>query len=464
MKFFEKHINSLNWFCVSQSIAVDIDFLEKHLDRIDWESVCWNPIMTVKFLEKHIDKIGPGDFAFVEAAFDLKLKEDVNFVEKYLYKFNLSDICNNFTITTEFLERHINELDDNCWRNICKNSSIEISFIERYIDKVNINYYSNWLILCSNIAINDDFLERHIHEINECERFHPNHDVWCNICSNPSITSKFYEAHLDKINSIVSSSYYFAWEPICRNPSIDLDFIGRHIDKLTGFCIDYILRNPKTTPEFIKKLFDDKVIQAKYPVVWDEIFTNPNIPLTFIEENMSKFVWNKLPYIKTMTIAFIEKWLHVGISSNMNFWITVCGLSIVTEDFLEKHIDEINKQGVNVWKIIIYNDSVPITFIEKHLAIGTPNEKIEITHLEGFWSSLCENRFTYQKQLDITATKCAKVRRKINGFRIPNRLQITKLILTSKFNSWWYRPDKCGGQNTKRSLYSSTLQQRNLKQ
>ena len=129
-EFFERHIDLLDGWSLSQSNAMTPEFFERHLDKIDnrcWDRLSYNTAMTPEFFDRHIDRV------------------------------EWENLSQNNAMTPEFFERHKDKV---IWYRVSTNTSMTPEFFERHLDKV------NWDILSGNTAMTPEFFDRHIDRVN----------------------------------------------------------------------------------------------------------------------------------------------------------------------------------------------------------------------------------------------------------------------------------------------------------
>jgi hypothetical protein len=142
------------------------------------------------------------------------------------------DFIENILLSTDY-----ENLKEKLWgiTGLSCNPSITSEFIEKHLNQ---SWYWGKNGLSSNPAITTEFIEKHI-----------NRNWWWGsngLSSNPSITTDFIEKHINR-------GWWWENNGLSSNPSITVDFVKTHFDKIV---LENIVSNPFT--------FEIKKWQNKY--------------------------------------------------------------------------------------------------------------------------------------------------------------------------------------------------------
>src|SRR3990167_7209822 len=169
--FFEKHIEKVNWTCLSGNPSLSETFFEKHIKDVNWESLSGNPSLSEAFFEKHI--------------------KDVNWLA----------LSKNPSLSEAFFEKYIDKVN---WPGLSRNPSLSEVFFEKYLDtsgEAGQKCKVNWSCLSENLSMSEDFFERHIEDVN-----------WVSLSRVP-LSVVFFERHVENVYWWVLSSNCFSRVP-----------------------------------------------------------------------------------------------------------------------------------------------------------------------------------------------------------------------------------------------------------
>src|SRR3990167_7506807 len=255
--FFEKHIEKVNWTCLSGNPSLSETFFEKHIKDVNWESLSGNPSLSEAFFEKHI--------------------KDVNW----------ESLSKNPSLSEAFFEKHIKNV---WWGNIEENPSISEAFFEKHKDKV------DWMFLPLNSSMSEIFFERHI------DTSEPKYKVyWPCLSANPSLSEAFFEKYIDKVN----------WPGLSRNPSLSEVFFEKYLDtsgeagqkcKVNWSCLS---ENLSLSETFFERHIED--------VDWVLLSRVP-LSVVFFERHVENVYWwvlssncfSRVPWRKFLKIEFSD--------------------------------------------------------------------------------------------------------------------------------------------------------------
>ena len=278
--FFEKHIEKVNWTCLSGNPSLSETFFEKHIKDVNWESLSGNPSLSEAFFEKHI--------------------KDVNW----------ESLSKNPSLSEAFFEKHIKNV---LWGNIEENPSISEAFFEKHKDKV------DWMFLPLNSSMSEIFFERHI------DTSEPKYKVyWPCLSANPSLSEAFFEKHIDKVD----------WLALSRNPSLSEAFFEKYIDKVNWPGLS---RNPSLSEVFFEKYLDTSgEAGQKCKVNWSCLSENLSLSEAFFERHIEDVDWLFLSTNPSMSEDFFER--HVEDVD----WKGIFRNPSMSENFFERHIEDVN--------------------------------------------------------------------------------------------------------------------------
>lgn len=218
--------------------------------------------------------------------------------------------------------------------------------------------------ICINPNISEDFFEKKINKIRW--------DKWEKLCENSGISEEFFQK-----NRLPSTKFVIDWETLSENPNISEKFFEKHLNEIVWNSLS---RNPNISEEFFEKygnLSDEKECKLN----WTQFCKHHPISESFFEKYISKLVANdlgddwswevsslKLHLISNPNLSesFLEKYLHI---SDLNCWSFICQNSGISEEFFEKHMDEIIDYNVFNIEYLCCNKNLSDSFIEKHLSI-----------------------------------------------------------------------------------------------
>lgn len=160
---------------------------------------------------------------------------------------------------------------------------------------------------------------------------------WEDISQNPSLPESFFKKYwrLVHVNKAIS------------NPALSFDFIKSKVsiyrmEKFKGICA-----NPNVPLSFIEE-------NLKY-VDWTILSQNPGIPLSFFKKYIDRISWGFLVLNPSIPLSFFKE--HI----NKIVWSRIASNPSIPEQFLEEHIDKVDLSQ------LIKNDSLSEKFIQKHL-------------------------------------------------------------------------------------------------
>ena len=201
----------------------------------------------------------------------------------------------------------------------------------------------------------------------------------------------------------------------------------KHLEKLSYVMIS---RNRKVSMQFLEEYVIPKIREFSIHIQstwWPNLVANLSVTYEFIEAYIAE--------ICSFPSSIVQSWGNISSRSDIDI------------DFIERHLDYINVWAPDVWICLSTNPQISVAFLSKHTEQSPISSEIN-------WVLLfLSNRFDYELSKSKLSTLCAKSRMRQKNLTISKRIDLTKLIKTSMFNEWWHRPDKSGGQNTKRALY-----------
>ena len=137
---FELNINLFKYFEIHTLRGYEIS----RINSLDTETI-------EKFINSDLD------WYYISA---INRNLTLDFVKKYIEKFQPYYLSSNPCLTSKFLED--NPSLDWCWHSISRNSNIDLEYIEKVAEEKNME----WLYISENENLTLEFIERHINKIN----------------------------------------------------------------------------------------------------------------------------------------------------------------------------------------------------------------------------------------------------------------------------------------------------------
>ncbi len=243
------------------------------------------------------------------------------FFEKYHYLVRWEDICENTSLSKEFIMKYIKILNRD---KLISSRIFDDQLIEKYIDD-----YTHWECLCENTNMSEAFFEKYIKKVN-----------WEHLCRNTNISQAFFEKYIKKVR----------WEPLCTNTNISESFFERYIEKVDW---QTLCENTNISEDFFEKYLDK--------VKWYHLCTNTNISEDFFERHIKKVRWEALCENTNLTEEFFERHLKKV------KWYNLCENTNLTEEFFEKHLKKFTRDLDALH--LCSNNNVSYEFIEKIIEI-----------------------------------------------------------------------------------------------
>jgi len=151
-----------------------------------WYEISKNPFLNTTFIEKFKDK--NLDWYYISA---LNKNLNLDFIRKYIHKFDIYYLCQNPCISSDFVDEH-KVVDRNInWYYISKNPSIDCKYVEQF------QLYRIWDCISVNNGLDIDFIEKHIDKI-DFEQLSANIFLY-----NDSVYKRHLEKDIEKRKSEV---------------------------------------------------------------------------------------------------------------------------------------------------------------------------------------------------------------------------------------------------------------------
>ncbi len=186
--FLEKHMDGINWMCLSENYKVPESFFRKHITKFNFASLCLNTGLSEQFFEDNIKKV------------------------------KWHELCKNSNISSKFYEKYLKKIK---WARIAENPNMDEEFLDKYSDKFS---PEGWVsILCDNPKISEEFIIKHLDDkmdiiINGEDG---DEDIIYNIIDRrPNISENFLQKYIEKIHFEGMLAYedkYLSKEFILRN-------------------------------------------------------------------------------------------------------------------------------------------------------------------------------------------------------------------------------------------------------
>jgi hypothetical protein len=210
-----------DWYLSSSTTTFTLDELEENLHHSwDWYELSANPCVTVEFALQH-PEINWDWFSLSTTARDV-----MNFILDSSIPFKWDGLSTNTSITSEFIDEHIN-LPWN-FEYLSVNKTITVEFIRKHIDRE-----WNWDYLSRNPNLTESFIVEYstkqwdwsglsinIAVTPKIVFSNPNFNWdWRELTRNPNFTPEIM---------LASPQYLWVWRFISDNPSCTAEFINNH--------------------------------------------------------------------------------------------------------------------------------------------------------------------------------------------------------------------------------------------
>lgn len=231
-----------------------------------------------------------------------------DFYEKYLPKKHYPLLVNCKFITSNFIERHINDLnwfgidDTDLYKvlisgkfgaikdMIRNNEATYFNYavkIKDNVDNVTVKSYTNidnFIKELRNPIV--DYWYSPLNLIDNVDGFAYGESI-LSFLANAKLSEEFIEKYKDVIN----------WDHLSANPHLTMEFWSKHMDKIN---MKYIWRNFHVTQEFAEKHIDQVEKSA--------FSQNPNFSESFYEQHLDKIDWDVLFRNTGLSREFLAKY------------------------------------------------------------------------------------------------------------------------------------------------------------
>lgn len=332
------------WFNeISKKSNIDLNIVVENPEiNWDWELISTNPNLTIEFLLRYPDK--PWNWKQFSKNPNLK------------------------NITLDIIEQN---LDKNWnWQCISEFNKLTMDFINKYPDK---NW--NWYSISSNLNIILDIIveassmggniydalktctENVSKDLNCCSIFNFLNDCfsinnnntfdWFEFSHNKNITLDMIDKYSDK---------EWNWYSLSENPYLSIDFFEKYGNKHVNW--EYFSKHPDLSVESIKK------IEKKHRINWSQVSKHPNMTMHIIEteEELVKYWnWKQIMDNPNITKEFIIKHIDKFDNIKVDPYSYDDDLNLPIE-FIDRNINEFPN-----WKLISKNHNITEEFIEKYI-------------------------------------------------------------------------------------------------
>ena len=290
-----------------------IKFIKKYPKKIDWTNIVAQENLTPKFIIENQGKFSNiGVILFhqcVSVEYIISCCERVHPSSTEWKSISMNPNW-NFTdqIHLEFLEKNINKLYCDI---LSMNKTLTIDFLEKHREK---NW--NWELLIYHESLPQDLIDEWFLE----SFFKYGAVSWSRISCCYVLSEKIIDEYADKVDWYNISKFHrlttefmkkywnkFSVCSLMENKTLTKDLIDENIEKIMEIPAMYrskILRLPCTTLDLIEKYF----VESKSYLSWQEISSNPNLTLEFVEKNYDKMNWEQLSYNCYLNVDIVRKY------------------------------------------------------------------------------------------------------------------------------------------------------------
>lgn len=332
-----------------------------------------------------------------------------NFYEKYLPKEHYPVLVNCKFITSNFIERHINDLNwfgiddtdlykalisgkfgaikDMIRNNEATYNNYEVK-IKDNVDGVAVKSYTtidNFIKELRNPIV--DYWYTPLNLIDNVDGFAYGESI-LSFLANAKLSEEFIEKYKDDIN----------WDHLSANPHLTMEFWSKHMDKIN---MKYIWRNFHVTQEFAEKHIDQVKKSA--------FSQNPNFSESFYEQHLDKIDWDVLFRNTGLSREFLAKYQDRMTNDANDYLRSFDEFNTKDEIDMEVSIkccDCIYAQNPNIPENLFIENP---RLISEHCYLRNPGLSPNFfrKHVKNIKSSryLSENTFTYYKQKTLATTK-----------------------------------------------------------
>lgn len=356
-QFYIENLHTIRWNYAINNPNLSDDFYEKYLPKEHYPVLVNCKFITSDFIERHLN-----DLNWFESA-DMDLYKGLNSLR---FHTELNMIRNN--------EAHVNGVKliirDNLDNDNTKVHTAACNFMKEVTNPILDYWYTSLLIVdnvegfvygksilhfAANAKLSEDFIEKYKDVIN-----------WDYLSANPHLTMEFWSRHANKINM----------NHIWRNFHVTQEFASKHIDQVEKSAFS---QNPNFSESFYEQHLDK--------IDWDVLFRNTGLSREFLakyQDRMPDNVNNYLAQFDNHNIQDIDllydqlKMICYTLSQNFN----------VTENM----IDEVQPQLFS--DCYLRNPGLSPDFFRKHINANTKASRY-----------LSENTFNHYKQKTLATTK-----------------------------------------------------------
>jgi len=293
-KFFKYFKNKLDWKDVILYQTLSEEFIEEYIKYIDIEYLIINKKLSEGFIDKYIESFN-----------------DEVFKKVFLYQ--------DFSI--EFIEKYIEKIDNKLlWELMLGNKNIDEKFILKYKNKLVENKFDIDKIMINVTNLSEEFMELMIEEYNELDFYF--------LLRNQDLSMEFINKYQDKI---INEDM---WDTLEENQVLSEEFIDNNQDKLNWTNLSVW---QKLSEEFIEKHID--------LINWEEISINQKLSEGFIKKHYKNLDIGLIILYQDIDEKLINKYIK---DSNKNIIGSLIGNKILTEEFMEKHKDDLDWYQVSI--------------------------------------------------------------------------------------------------------------------
>ena len=284
---------------------------------VNWGNVCRTEDFDEDFMRDYKDYLNwetASIYQSMSEPFLLEFKDSVDW--KKVSEFQ--------TLSENFIKENINMID--IPRVINGKSSLSVKTLKEFID----TGVTSWENIFNSISPSLDTIDKYKDIID-----------WKLVCESCRLTEEFIDSHLDYI-----SPY---WDTITKiQDHLSEEFLKNHENDINWAIAS-------DTQTLSKELINDHYMELD----WIAVCKNQSLDEDIIDKYPSRMNWHNL----LTNIKFTEDQLDKYFDHLKGEWITVAIFQKISIKWLEKHINDIDKED---WNMLASNMEFDIDFIRKY--------------------------------------------------------------------------------------------------
>jgi hypothetical protein len=267
IRFFEAHLDKLDWEAISSNFTIPVEFLEKHADKLDWNVISMNDSLPLAFFERHLDKTKWRILLERKRITSLYIETHLDLFEPYPDTLNLLKMD---SLTTErameFVARNMRTLCNKRRIDFFSNKGMSMTLREKYFDQH--RALVPWVYIFEEGFVTSNYIIKNIDYFRNYERLEMLLGI-DNIAEFPDYSGEspvgFFKKHLD--------ASAFDW--LKAHSLVSLEFVERYIESSSNW-----IRAIKILPidELVNRIdrFYWRILQAREIVTFDILEQNPD--------------------------------------------------------------------------------------------------------------------------------------------------------------------------------------------